>query len=262
MTSPSSRSIARFVASLARRDLLGQGEGSLLGLGWTILQPLLFFVLVWGVFTYGLRVTGVGGESFVIWFMVGYVPWVYFASCLTEMTGVIRGFAYLLPHQRIDACWLPLTKILSHAAIHGVYLAAVIGFAIAQGETLAMSAFGLIAYFIVMTLGVLGLGWIVASVSVFSKDLSNLTLIVTQFGFWLTPIFWNIEMLPERLQTLASLNPMAHIVAGYRRSIFATEYSSMAQVTDAVLLALTLVVVLLGYRVFKRLQVHFLEVLS
>ena len=258
----SRRSALRLMLSLARRDLASQGEGSILGPIWLVLQPLLFFALVYAVFTYGLRVNTVADEPFVLWFMIGYIPWVYFASCLTDMTWLIRSHSYLLTHQNVRAELLPLVKVLSHSVVHGIFLLAVISFGASQGVAYGPAILGLGIYFLLMVALLIGLGWIVASISVFSKDLSNLVMLISQFGFWLTPIFWDISQIPEKARWLVLLNPMHHIVAGYRRCYFGNEYDHSQLLQDGLFAGLIVILLFIGYRIFQRLQVHFIEVLN
>jgi ABC-type polysaccharide/polyol phosphate export permease len=258
----SARAALRFTLSLARRDLTAQGEGSVLGPVWLLIQPLLFFGLVYMVFTYGLRVSSVANEPFVLWFMIGYIPWVYFASCLTDMTWLIRSYSYLLPHQSVDPAVLPLVKIVSHAGVHAIFLIAVILFGISQGQAVGLATFGIVIYFLLMVALLVGLGWAVAAISVFSKDASNLVLLISQFGFWLTPIFWDVSQLPEKAQWLVQLNPMHYVVAGYRRCFFDYSYSAEQLLRDGLFFVTIIVLLFAGRYVFRRLQPHFLEVLN
>lgn len=259
---PSARSALRFTLSLARRDLTAQGEGSMLGPVWLIIQPLLFFGLVYLVFTYGLRVSSVANEPFVLWFMIGYIPWVYFASCLTDMTWLIRSYSYLLPHQSVNPALLPLVKITSHMGVHAIFLTAVILFGVSQGQSSGAATLGILVYFLMMVALLLGLGWAVAAISVFSKDASNLVLLISQFGFWLTPIFWDVSQLPQKAQWLVQLNPMYYIVAGYRRCFFGYDYSTDQLLRDGVFFIAIIALLFAGRYVFRRLQPHFLEVLN
>ena len=258
----SARAALRFTLSLARRDFGTQGEGSILGPLWLLVQPLLFFGLVYLVFTYGLRVSSVANEPFVLWFMVGYIPWVYFASCLTDMTWLVRSYSYLLPHQSVDPALLPMVKLTSHTVVHAIFLLAVISFGLSQGQPVGLATAGIAIYFLMMVALLLGLGWIVAAVSVFSKDASNLVLLISQFGFWLTPIFWDVSQLPQKAQWLVELNPMHYIVAGYRRCFFGYDYPPDQLLRDGLFCLFVIALLLAGRQVFRRLQPHFLEVLN
>ncbi len=256
------RSATRFAMTLAGRDLSAQIEGSLLGPLWIFLQPLLFFGLVYVVFTYGLRISTVSSEPFVLWFMIGYIPWVYFASCLTDMTSVVRSYAYLIPHQNTVLELFPVIKIISHSLVHIVFLAAVLLFGLSNELQFSPALAGIAVYFILMVLLLLGLGWVVAALSVFSKDLSNLVMLASQFGFWLTPIFWDIAQIPERLRWLVQLNPMYYVVSGYRRSFFGHPYGTDQLIADGIFLGFVLALLFIGLKVFRRLKIHFLEVLD
>jgi len=64
----------------------------------------------------------------------------------------------------------------------------------------------------------LGIGWITSSINVFARDTAQIVNVVLQFGFWATPIFWDLEILPEEAQSILQLNPMFYIVQGYRDS--------------------------------------------
>jgi lipopolysaccharide transport system permease protein/teichoic acid transport system permease protein len=63
-----------------------------------------------------------------------------------------------------------------------------------------------------------GLSWITSALVVFVKDVGQVVAMILQFGFWVTPIFWNIKMIPQQYQTLMKLNPVYYITEGYRNS--------------------------------------------
>lgn len=66
---------------------------------------------------------------------------------------------------------------------------------------------------------VISLSYITATLVVFFKDLGQIMNIILQFGMWLTPIMWQIDMIPDRFMWLFKLNPMYYVVQGYRDSM-------------------------------------------
>jgi lipopolysaccharide transport system permease protein/teichoic acid transport system permease protein len=64
----------------------------------------------------------------------------------------------------------------------------------------------------------LGLGWIVSSLNVFIRDVGQIVGVLLQIGFWATPIFWDIDIMPLKIQTIFKLNPVFYLVQGYRES--------------------------------------------
>ena len=63
---------------------------------------------------------------------------------------------------------------------------------------------------------ILGLSWLTSALRVFIKDVGNFVGVILQIGFWATPIFWSLELVPEKYQYIIQLNPMAYIINGYR----------------------------------------------
>jgi len=106
----------------------------------------------------------------------------------------------------------------------------------------------------------LGLAWFLASLGVFVRDISNLVvLLVSQLLFFLTPIFYRIENLPEKLKPIAALNPLAHVVEGARRVLVLGEqpdWAALGLVTLAGLLSMQL-----GYAWFMKSKRGFADVL-
>jgi ABC-type polysaccharide/polyol phosphate export permease len=256
------RGSLRFVSSLAGREIAAQGEGSYLGLVWLFLQPVLFFGLVYFIFTFGLKVSIVGDQPFVLWFLVGYIPWVYFSSCLVEMTSSIRDYAYLLPHRSVVPALVPIIKLASHALVHVTFLF----LALAVGAYLHLpytsSLLGILVYFFFMALFLVGLGWITAASSLFVRDVNSVVSLVSQFGFWLTPIFWDIQQIPDQYHWVVKLNPAYYVVSGYRSSFFGQDMFAWWNSDLLALCVISLVTITIGRLVFKKMEPHFLEVLN
>ena len=107
----------------------------------------------------------------------------------------------------------------------------------------------------------LALGWLTSSTSVFIKDVSRVVAIFIQFGFWLTPIFWNINMIPDKYQWVIKLNPMYYIVTGYRDSIV-MQVPFWERVDIMVnFWIFTVIMMFIGIGVYRRLRPFFAEVI-
>ena len=74
-------------------------------------------------------------------------------------------------------------------------------------------------YLISATVFLLGLSWITSSVVIFFRDLGQFISMSIQFGFWLTPIFWSLSMVPEEYRWWFELNPAYYITQGYRDAL-------------------------------------------
>ena len=115
-----------------------------------------------------------------------------------------------------------------------------------------------------LVLLVQGLSWITASLNVFSRDVTYGIQVLLQLGLWVSPVFWEFDMIPHRWQMLATLlklNPFVYIVQGYRHSLveqipFWADWRLMLYFWG-----FTLAVWLAGYFIFKKLKPQFADVL-
>jgi lipopolysaccharide transport system permease protein/teichoic acid transport system permease protein len=249
------------IYELAKRDFQASNKESYLGSCWGYLQPIIFITILWFVFEFGLRANPGGDVPFVVYLTCGFVPWLFFSETLGDLTIIIRQHAFLIKKQNFSLHILPLSKMLSSLIPHLSLMAVTLAISSFHGIYPSLYTFQLFYYFISMFLLLLGLGWITASTSIFVRDVSNVVTILIQFGFWLTPIFWNISLVPEKHQWILKLNPVYYIVSGYRDSIIYKTPIWSKPYETLYFWFFTISVVLLGSVVFKRLKPHFAEVL-
>ena len=249
------------ILELAKRDYRLQNQGSYLGLVWNYLQPLLFILVMYSIFTLGFRSGKAQDMPFSIYLVSGMVLWLYFSTNLSAITGVIKSHSYLVKKVDFRLSILPIVKIISSLMPHLVLFAIAAGMAVYQGFHPGWHTLQFIYYFFCMAALLLGVGWLTASTSIFVKDVSNIVAVITQFGFWLTPIFWQIQNMPERIQWILKLNPAYYLVTGYRDAVTGSAYFWQRPKEAAVFWAVTLVFLIVGIVVFKRLKPHFAEVI-
>lgn len=249
------------IYELSKRDFQQQYQGSYLGVVWMFLHPLLFVTLLYLVFTLGFRAGTSGEMPFVLYLVSGIVCWFYFAENLNAVTDSIRSHAFLVQKLDFGLSVLPLVKILSTAVAHVFLLFFVVLLAWYHG--FAPSVYNLQTgyYFFSMITLLLAIGWLTSSTSIFVSDVARLVSVAAQFGFWLTPIFWNIEMIPTRYHWLIKLNPVHYIVTGYRDSLIARVAFWERPAETLYFWVLTLVLLYTGISVFRRLRPHFAEVI-
>jgi ABC-type polysaccharide/polyol phosphate export permease len=250
------------ILDLARRDYKQINQGSYLGIVWNYLQPIIFISVLYIIFTLGFRSgADVGEMPFSIYLLSGMVCWLYFSANLSQITGVIHSYSFLVKKVDFRLSVLPIVKLISSLLPHIILLLIAVALAAYQGVHPGWHSLQLIYYYLCMALLLLGLGWLTSSTSLFVKDVSNIVTIITQFGFWLTPIFWRIENMPENIHWVLKLNPAYYLVTGYRDSISGALYFWQRPVSETIVFwGLVLVFLVLGALVFKRLKPHFAEV--
>ncbi|NIM10845.1 MAG: ABC transporter permease [Candidatus Aminicenantes bacterium] len=249
------------IYELAKREFQAQNRNTYLGIIWGYIQPLTYIVLLALVFTIGLRTNPGGKVPFVVYLISGIIAWQFFSGTFSSLTGVVKSHSFLVRKGDFSLGILHIAKILSALIPHLALLTVTIIVCWFHGFLPGVYTLQLIYYLAAMSFLLLGLGWITSSTSIFVQDVSNVVTILTQFGFWFTPIIWNITRIPGKYQWIVKLNPMCYIVNGYRDSlIYKVPFWSKPYET-LYFWIFTASVLLVGVVVFRKLKPHFGEVI-
>lgn len=247
--------------SLTKNEFKQRYVGNLLGMLWAFIQPAAMIGIFWFVFQVGFKSKPVDNFPFILWLVAGMFPWFYFAEALSMGTNAILSNAFLVKKVVFRVSLLPIIPILSALAIHIFFIFFMFGMFIYYGYTPEIYWIQLPYYVIASSLLLLGLSWLTSSIVVFFKDMGQFVAIVIQFGFWLTPIFWSLKMVPEQYHWIIQLNPMVYIIDGYRNSMiyhhwFWEDISMMIYFWVT-----TIAFFMLGAITFRKLKPHFSDVL-
>ena len=145
--------------------------------------------------------------------------------------------------------------------VHALLVVLAVCIAWAEGHTPSIYTLQIFYYFLGMNLLLLGVGTITASTQMFAKDVGNVVAMIVQFGFWLTPIFWNLSLIPEKYHYLIQLNPMYYVVNGYRSSIAAQVPFWEDPISALYFWSFTLLALSASIIVYRKLKPHFAEVI-
>ena len=250
------------IYELAKRDYQQQNQGSYLGFVWNYLQPLLFIGVLYMVFTLGFRHGAMHeGLSFGLYLLSGMICWLYFAGNLTSITGVITSYSFLVKKVDFRLSILPFVKLLSSFLPHVVLIIFLLVAAELNGYRPGLHSLQFVYYYLCMATLLTGLGWITSATSLFVKDVRNLIAIVTQFGLWMTPIFWNISQVPSQYHWIVKINPAYYLVSGYRDSISGGRFFWERMDESLLFWTVNLILMVLGVVVYRRLKPHFAEVM-
>ena len=246
---------------MAKRELASQYVGSFIGFLWTIINPLITIIVFWVIFSVGFKVQPVNDVPFIIWLTAGMSAWYCFSTIVAESTNCVVGAAQLIKKTLFPASILPIVKLVSGLAIHVIFLSILVLLLLYEKMPVSLYYLQFVYYLVCMLILALGLGWFLAAMNVFVKDTGHIVTVVLQLGFWTTPIFWNIEIMPESWQFYFKLNPMFYIVQGYRESFIYFEPFWNHPYQTLYFWVVTTAVLFTGVLVFKKLRPHFADVL-
>ena len=256
----------KLIWKLAKNDFKTRFAGSYLGNVWAFVQPVVTILVYWVVFEKGLNakaeVLANGVEApYVLWLTAGIVPWFYFSEALSNGTTALLEYNYLVKKVVFKISILPIIKIIAATFIHGFFVLFMLLLFMVHGYFPDAHTLQLIYFSFCLFVFVLGISYTTCSIVLFFRDLTQIIGIVLQVGMWATPILWKLSMVPEQYQILFKLNPVFYIVNGYRSALLEKTwfwedfYSTMFfWITTAVIFGI-------GTLIFKRLKVHFADVL-
>lgn len=247
---------------LAKNDFKKRYAGSYLGAVWAMIQPVVTVALYYIVFDKIMNGASRTEEApFVLFLTAGLVPWFFFSEALNAGTNALREYDYLVKKVVFKISILPIIKIIAATFIHVFFVIVLLVIAAMYHCYPSVYCLQLFYYSACLFLLVLAICYTTCSIVVFFKDLSQIISILLQIGMWATPILWDLDMLPENWQKIMKINPLVYIVNGYRSSIYGREWFFQDFFSTVYFWMFTIVVFGIGTIIFKRLKVHFADVL-
>ena len=248
---------------LAKNDFKKRYAGSYMGALWAMVQPVVTVAMYYIVFDkiMGNTGRGTGDMPFVLFLTAGLVPWFYFSEALNNGTNALREYNYLVKKVVFKISILPIIKIIAATFIHVFFAAVLLVVAAIYGYYPTVYTIQLIYYSFCLFIFVLALSYTTCSIVVFFKDLAQIINIVLQIGMWATPILWDINSVHEKWVVVLKLNPLVYIVNGYRSAICEREWFFQDFFSTMYFWIVTVALFGIGGAVFKRLKVHFADVL-
>ncbi len=254
-TSSRARDRALF-ANFFRRELTTRYLGSITGLAWAFVHPLVLLVVYHFVFTTVFRTERFGSESFLAFVAVALWPWLAAqegiqrgATSLGSYAGLIRKVAF--PHELVVYASVCATLVLQLAGYVAVLVVLV-----AYGEPLHLEGLLVaIPLWGVMAIGVIGVTLVFAALQVFVRDVEHVLMPALMILMYLTPILYPLKLVPESMCPWVAVNPFSWLVGRLREALI--DGRLMFGWGDAVALAVALCLLAIGLWVFRRLSPHF-----
>ncbi len=251
---------------LAKNDFKKRYAGSYLGAVWAMAQPVVTVAMYYIVFDKIMGNTSTplreGVEvPFVLFLTAGLVPWFYFSEALNNGTNALLEYNYLVKKVVFKISILPIIKIIAATFIHVFFVCLLLIVAAIYGYYPTIYTIQIVYYSFCLFIFVLALSYTTCAVVIFFRDLSQIISIGLQIGMWATPILWNLDALSPKWIMILKLNPLVYIVNGYRSAIYEKEWFFQDFFSTMYFWIVTVVLFGLGAVIFKRLKVHFADVL-
>jgi lipopolysaccharide transport system permease protein len=239
---------------LVARDIKLRYRRSILGVGWSLLNPLAQLSVLMFVFQ---RVTPLDIPNYPLFAFTGVLAWGWFGTALTAATSSITGNRELIRQPGFPATVLPAVPVLVNLVHFGIAMGLLLVALPLTGtwpnQTLAALPVVIVLQFVVT----LSVGYITATLQVWFRDTSYLLGAVLVLGFFMTPVFYRPGALPLAYQALYTFNPMAVLIGAYRDILVDGRWPDFAAL--ATLAVIAAIVFWAGIGVFTRARFRFAE---
>lgn len=243
------------LSTLVRRDLRVRYSRSILGYVWTVLDPLLMAVVYFVVFTFVFKAGRVADTPYFLYLLSGLLGWQWFTASVNDTTKSLIQEARLVRSTNLPREVWVIRCVLAKGVEFLLSLPILVGFVIyylIRGEVdldweLVLFPLGLVLQFVLLV----GLGLLLAPLTVLATDMQRVVRIVLRFLFYLSPVLYGAHAVPDGLRALLILNPLNGILSLYRGGLFERPVSWLDVGVSA---AMSAALVVIGFMVFSRLE--------
>ena len=239
---------------LVVRDMKLRYKGSVLGLAWSLLNPLAQLLVFGLVFS---TILPLNIPNYTAFLFSGLLVWSWFQSSLFAATTVIVDGRSLIKRPGFPVALLPVVTVMANLVHFVLALPVLLLFLLLTGLPLHGTVLLLPLLIAIQFLLTLSIAYFLAAVHVTFRDTQHLVGVFLLLFFYLTPIFYDGGVVPEAFQPFYRLNPILHLLEAYRTILIDGRLPDF--VTLTVVTAISVGLLLAGFRVFRRASYTFVE---
>lgn len=242
-----------FILGNVKREFQLKYRNSLMGAAWTVINPLAMILIYTVIFAQVMRAKLPGVDStfaYSIYLCAGVLTWGLFAEITSRAQNMFLENANLIKKLSFPRLCLPMTVVanagLNFAIVFGLFTA----FLLVSNNFPGWPYLALIPVLMIQIAFAIGLGISLGVLNVFFRDVGQFFGIFLQFWFWLTPIVYPANILPERVKPLMALNPMSGLTSAYQTILVHGQGPNWTDLWPVATLAVILC--MLGLHLFRK----------
>lgn len=240
--------------NLTAKELKLKYKNSILGFLWSFLNPLMMLIVYTFAFKYVMKVQI---PNFTVFLLCGILPWTFFQTSIIGSTHSIVVNAGLVKKVYFPREIIPLSSIFSNFINYLITMIVLFLAILIFKVKIGVAIFLMPLVLILMLLFTIGLSLGLAALNVLYRDVSHFVEIVFMAWFYFTPIVYSMSLIPERFRIFLLLNPMTLIIESLRDTLINNQLPKISYLVA--LIIIDIIFVLLGYRIFSRIEKSFAE---
>jgi lipopolysaccharide transport system permease protein len=239
------------------RTIRGRYQQSVLGGLWAIIQPAASVAIFSIIFTFFVPID-TGGVPYVLFSYVAMVPWTLFSTSINDMVSSLVTNMNLVTKIYFPREVLPIAALISRLVDFCIASIVVVVLIIYFRWPINFSVLLFLPAILAVELALaLGIGFIASALNVFYRDVTHIVTLGLQILFYATPIIYPVSSVPEGIQNLYFLNPMAGVIEAFRDVILNGEPPGTYLAVSA---SVSLIFLIVGYLFFKQVESQFADV--
>lgn len=242
------------VRSMVIKNLKDKYVGSFLGIFWAVINPILIMVVITFVFT---KIVNSGIKNFPLFVLSGLLPWFFFINSISESVDSIKQNADILKQFIIPREIIPISVVIANFVNFLLGFVVILPIFILFNREISRYLCFLPLIAILHFSFTLGLSMLFSIVNIYIKDLSQLLNVGIMFWFWVTPVFYSLEMVPDNYRWIILINPATCFIVIYRKIIYYGVFCTAYMWLSAFVLALISIVI--GYSLFIKKESEILK---
>lgn len=239
---------------LVERDIKLRYRRSYLGILWSLVNPLLQLMVLSFVFSFILPLDI---ERYPLFLFIGLLPWIWFQASLVSGTSSIVDNRDLIRRPGFTSSILPVVSVSSNMIHFLLSLPVVFLMVLLAGAHIGAPLIALPLILAVQFVFTLALANFLGGLQVTFRDTQHLVGVALLLWFYLSPIFYSIDAIPEQYRAVYALNPMVPIIIAYRDILMENSWPALLPLL--VVGALSTIGVLFGHRFLVRTNNRFVE---
>jgi len=239
--------------ALALKELRVRYKRSALGFLWALLNPLLMMIILTVVFSTVMRIAV---HEYAVFLISALLPFTFFSQALAYSVESIVTNGDLLKRIRVGKAVFPVAAVLSNVINFVFSLVPLVLVLLVLRFPFHWTWIYLPVPLLALILFTLGCGFFCAAANVFFRDVAHIVQIVLSALFYVSPIIYSLEFLPERYHTYFRLNPLLYILSGFRLAIYYGQLPGLGLV--AMSLGCGVAALAIGYYLFRRYEDSFI----
>jgi len=240
------------------RELKAKYKQTVLGIAWSLLQPISLMIIFTVVFSLFARMPS-DGVPYALFSYCALVPWQFFAGVLPRGAGSLLSNQALVQKVYFPRELIPLAVVGSAVVDFAIGVLLFIGLLWYYSISLSAVTLLVLPVFAIECLLVIGLTFLLAPMNVFYRDIGFIIPLGIQLMMFATPIIYPLSIVPMSIRPYYVLNPMAGVIEGYRRILLHNSMPDWPSMGAAVVISLLMF--LLGLLYFKRVEFKLADVL-